>query len=155
MKRCSKCETEKDTGEFHLNNGTADGHHAWCKPCVQTYRQERYKQNGGYNEGQKQRNRVRAAGYSNRNRKFLLDYLLKHPCESCGEADPIVLEFDHLDPDKKMFSIGNLLHRSKLSLIENEIKKCRVLCANCHRRRTAEQFDWWKFRQEGFNDLVS
>jgi hypothetical protein len=26
--------------------------------------------------------------------------------------------------------------------VENELAKCQVRCANCHRRRTAVQFDW-------------
>jgi hypothetical protein len=48
-----------------------------------------------------------------------------------------VLEFDHIDADAKSFNIGQSLpYRNWTSILE-EIKKCEVVCANCHRRRTA------------------
>jgi hypothetical protein len=47
----------------------------------------------------------------------------------------MVLEFDHLGD--KLFTIGaNLRDRNWQSLLD-EIAKCEVVCANCHRRRTA------------------
>jgi hypothetical protein len=54
-----------------------------------------------------------------------------------GEADPVVLEFDHLGD--KSFSIGAKLVQFKWQRILDEIEKCEVVCANCHRRRTARR----------------
>lgn len=68
-------------------------------------------------------------------------HLLDNPCVDCGEADPIVLEFDHRDGVEKSFNIGESNHKSiSLSRVIAEIAKCDVRCSNCHRRRTYIQF---------------
>lgn len=55
-------------------------------------------------------------------------------CERCKESDPIVLEWHHKDPSKKMMEIGDMItRRGKKSILE-EMDKCVCLCANCHRR---------------------
>ena len=71
---------------------------------------------------------------------YLLDYLLGHPCIGCGESDPVVLDFDHRDPSQKLFGLA-VARRGKhrLEKVKAEVAKCDVRCANCHRRRTAEQ----------------
>jgi hypothetical protein len=86
-----------------------------------------------YLRRQKERNRQHAKD----RRAFLLNYLQEHPCVDCGESDPVVLEFDHVDRTQKAFSIGECRGRSySLKRIAAELKKCDVRCANCHRRRT-------------------
>lgn len=68
-------------------------------------------------------------------------------CEHCGIDDIRVLDFDHLDPKLKSFSIARAINESySWDKILEEIKKCRILCANCHRIRTAEQYNWRKWR---------
>lgn len=78
-------------------------------------------------------------------RKKVYEYLLNHPCTDCGEVDPVVLEFDHLDPTIKEYNISNMMSYS-WSSIEKEISKCQVVCANCHRRRTAKTYNWYNFK---------
>ncbi|MBX3579969.1 MAG: hypothetical protein KF723_22425 [Rhizobiaceae bacterium] len=83
----------------------------------------------------------RAREHTNRMRKvlreFVADYLSSHSCVDCGEADPIVLEFDHRDPLHKVFDIASVRNRGySLASLKREIAKCDVRCANCHRRRT-------------------
>lgn len=69
--------------------------------------------------------------------KKVLEYLLEHPCVDCGEADPIVLEFDHKDETEKVDAVTQMItHNCGLKKIFAEIGKCDVRCANCHRRRT-------------------
>jgi len=68
---------------------------------------------------------------------YLVDYFRAHPCVDCGERDPLVLEFDHTG--EKSFTIGHGLPDRNWQTILDEIAKCDVVCANCHRRRTARR----------------
>lgn len=64
-------------------------------------------------------------------------------CMDCGESNPLVLDFDHRDPAKKSFTIGSVARKGwSLEVLYKEIDKCDVVCANCHRIRTAKQLGW-------------
>lgn len=81
--------------------------------------------------------RIRSDNARVRNYRIVLDYLLDHPCLDCGEADPIVLDFDHRDDAVKEFNIAEAPRRGvSASRLLKEIAKCDIRCANCHRRRT-------------------
>jgi hypothetical protein len=92
-----------------------------------------------YTSSAERREKVKAAAAARRDqvRRFLWDYLLQHPCVDCGEADPVVLDFDHVRGVKRK-EVSKLVTASTKTLLE-EIAKCDVRCANCHRRRTAIQ----------------
>ena len=78
------------------------------------------------------------------NRKKIFNYLKNNSCVDCGNSNPIVLEFDHKDNIKKKFIISSAMGNS-WDKIKEEINKCDVRCANCHRIRTAKQFNWYKY----------
>jgi len=73
-----------------------------------------------------------------RNHKRALIKLMGGACERCGNQEPLVLDFDHIDPEIKEFCIGEHLEMSWERLIK-EAAKCRLLCANCHRIVTYEE----------------
>lgn len=50
-------------------------------------------------------------------------------CNQCGSLEN--LEFDHIDPATKTFSVSNWLGRTKFDFWE-EVKKCQLLCNTCH-----------------------
>lgn len=80
----------------------------------------------------------------NANHKFVKGYLSENPCVDCGEDDPIVLDFDHIEAKDKAASISKMVASGlSITTIESEIAKCEIRCANCHRRRTAKQFNWY------------
>jgi hypothetical protein len=79
-------------------------------------------------------------------RQKLADYLLSHPCVDCGESNILTLHFDHRDPVEKSFSIGSERKRLRWEVIEAEIAKCDVRCANCHAIRTAHQSRSWRLK---------
>lgn len=59
------------------------------------------------------------------------------PCADCNIVYPaFVMDFDHKDPSQKSFNISKPPTISDKSSILEEIKKCDIVCANCHRIRT-------------------
>ena len=59
------------------------------------------------------------------------------PGVDCWETDPLVLEFDHLAG--KEFAVSAGMRGRNWEAVLREIDKCEVVCANCHRRRTARR----------------
>ena len=54
-------------------------------------------------------------------------------CAVCGYAQvPAALQFHHIDPDGKEFHIAHRGHSRSLARCRKEIRKCILLCANCH-----------------------
>lgn len=76
-----------------------------------------------------------------RNAKWIFEYLLENPCIKCGEWNPVRLEFDHFKDKVAPVSIL-VLNGAALKKIQTEVEKCQVLCANCHREKTAREFNW-------------
>ena len=73
----------------------------------------------------------------NRDRKieeWLKQYKLTLSCELCPESHPACLEFHHVNPAEKKFTIGRQERYISMKSLQAEIAKCRVLCANCHRK---------------------
>jgi len=65
----------------------------------------------------------------------LINTLKDKPCLDCGQRfPPCAMDFDHVQGGKK-FTIGSQITRPMRVLLE-EIEKCELLCANCHRIRT-------------------
>jgi len=74
---------------------------------------------------------------------WLLEYKKEHGCVKCKTNDYRVLEFHHLDGKEKDFSIA-FARDNNLGIlrIKEEIKKCIILCANCHRITHWEENGW-------------
>lgn len=134
-KICYKCKQELTLDNFTKDKSKVDGHAYICKECKRQYDNKHYRDNM---QAYKQQNK----NIKIRNLIFIFEFLSKHPCEICKEPDPIVLEFDHLNPSEKDKNVSDLAKNSSLKRIKDEISKCRVLCANCHRRHTAIQQNW-------------
>lgn len=82
--------------------------------------------------------------YHARNQAFICEYLATHPCVDCGERDPVVLEFDHVRGEKE-WEVAHMVRCAyPIARIKAELLKCEVRCANCHRRKTAQQFGWYR-----------
>jgi hypothetical protein len=99
---------------------------------------EHYQENVSY---YKKKALKHNAKYRLRNLQYMVDYLKQHPCVDCPEIDPVVLEFDHRG--NKDYNVGEMSNYS-LSTIIKEIAKCDIRCANCHKRKTAKQFNYYQ-----------
>lgn len=138
MKKCYGCKVEKPESDFPPNAGRKSGLNGKCRDCYNHYMREYYLKN---KEKHDTRVRARNKAHVSMLKSYIRGYLLQNPCITCGELDIVVLEFDHVNCTTKKNSISALIRRgASLAVLQEEIKKCQVLCANCHRRRTAKQF---------------
>jgi hypothetical protein len=134
MKRCVGCREFKPLDEFHRHGNKKDGRQPRCKPCNIAINKQWYRDHPEARERMDPYAKIRRTESQRR----LFEYLLEHPCVDCGELDPVVLEFDHLRD--KVANVSYLVASSRpWHLILDEIAKCEVVCANCHRRRTLER----------------
>jgi len=72
------------------------------------------------------------------------------PCSDCGIRRPAcVMDFDHRDPSAKRFTLtsGRAALKSRTEL-QDEVAKCDVVCANCHRLRTRRRHREWLSTRE-------
>ena len=142
MKTCSTGEIEKPLSHVNKNHLKKDGLQTECRECSNNRSRNYYERNK-----EKQKKQIYEAKLKRieKNRRFIFDYLTEHNCVDCTESDPRVLEFDH-QRDKEN-NISKLLHDgASQSKIQEEIDKCEVRCANCHRRKTAIDFGWYTHR---------
>jgi hypothetical protein len=69
-------------------------------------------------------------------RRFINLLKMDRPCYDCGGMfEPHVMDWDHVTGEKK-FTIGANQRSHKLEDVIDEINKCQLVCANCHRLRT-------------------
>jgi hypothetical protein len=89
----------------------------------------------GYLDPTKKEAQRKKYHYRYHRRKYWVNKIKQgYGCDDCGyNSHPAALDFDHIDPDDKEFLIPRYLARSNLKRLFKEIRKCRVLCANCHR----------------------
>lgn len=119
MEKCSKC-SELPLGRSSL-----------CREHTQEYDREWYRANKDRLHANKRESKNK---YRDDRREFLM-ILKSDPCIDCKrQFKPWQMDFDHLR-DKK-FNIGNAIFRLSKEEILEEIKKCELVCANCHRDRT-------------------
>lgn len=131
-RRCGRCKEVKPIDAFRPRPDRPGQRDTFCPACRSAYGKEHYAKH-------RQRYIDQAAVVTARKRRerteWLFSYFAEHPCVDCGEDDPVVLEFDHLGD--KRFDVGTGIADRPWQTLLDEIARCEVVCANCHRRRTA------------------
>lgn len=67
-------------------------------------------------------------------RKLYEEYKSSVGCKYCGETHPACLDFHHRNPEEKTANISFLIRNRSFESVQDEIKKCDVVCSNCHRK---------------------
>ena len=97
-----------------------------------------------------------------RRRHWLFIYARSKGCAHCGPKQKGVLTFDHLDPSKKSANITQptfLMPLKNHKAIIEEVRKCQILCHNCHNVKTVLEGDSGgpkcaEQRERDFNDYI-
>ena len=146
MRTCTKCRIAKLESNFFIRDKTTGRLHSQCKLCYKEQRKINYaKHYAKYRQQYLVRAKIRRDLVRNEFHVNMLDYLSTKACIICGENDIRVLEFDHLDPQDKQFTISQAVRLGRnWQEILIEMAKCQVLCSNCHKKRTATQYKWYK-----------
>lgn len=72
-----------------------------------------------------------------RKQKKWLNSLKNKPCTDCGQSYPhYVMDWDHISGEKKFCISQRYISYKSRQAILDEIAKCELVCANCHRIRT-------------------
>jgi hypothetical protein len=121
-KVCRKCKENLPLDCFTKHHSTKDRLRHECRNCRTIESRELNHRNP---EKRNNRNRKRYKI----NKLKIREYKKNHPCVDCGNSDFRVLTFHHLY-NKKYVIARMAMYSWKRTM--KEIKKCIVLCANCH-----------------------
>lgn len=118
MKTCKKCNQEKEFDQFSPSPARKDGLYSYCKSCAVEYQGEHKK-------------------IWRAKRVAKLTELKQRPCIDCGGKFPdVAMDFDHVRGEK-LFNIGQAVHHDMAwQRLLDEVAKCDIVCANCHRIRS-------------------
>jgi hypothetical protein len=127
-KHCRGCGEDKSVEDFNRNKAKTDGLQTQCRDCMHDLNKSHY------HKSPERRAKLRMNGKLLRvkNAKFLARYKRFYGCRLCREREPVVLDLHHIDPAVKDTEVSKLLHSS--DRMKEELRKCAVLCANCHRK---------------------
>lgn len=115
-----------------------------CRSCNKKYLKKYYRENEKKikkaNAAWREKNilKKRATDEKRRlNRVAWVNKLKSNPCTDCGNTFPSVcMDWDHTD-DNKTYDVSRLVNQGQAkSKILAEIRKCELVCSNCHRIRT-------------------
>lgn len=111
-------------------------------PYQDKQKQKEYQQKW-YQSHKKEHNR-RSKNKTDEKRKALRKFK-DVPCADCHESYPYyVMQFDHREDEVKVDVIARMVAKASWQAILDEVKKCDVVCANCHAIRTWERKQRYK-----------
>lgn len=132
MKICLKCKENKNLFEFNKNKTNKDGLQNYCKNCKRKSDKKWIEENPSiWKESNKNKNEKIKLIISNFRQK------LGGICKKCNEKREHLLDFHHINPNEKEAIISDILNyngfgEKAILKAEKELKKCILLCKNCH-----------------------
>lgn len=132
---CCTCKQSKPLEDFAFAKKSEGKRHPRCKICMCAATRNYYTRHRA--------ERIQYAASAKKSRKEqLVNWIadLKHkPCIDCGNSyPPCCMDFDHRDPTTKLRAVSEMVVNRMCARekILEEIAKCDLVCANCHRIRT-------------------
>ena len=111
-KICSKCGRLLPIDQFNFRDKIKGTRRADCKECHSGYMKLIYQ----------------------KKKEIIQEWKSEQSCCKCGDKRGYVLDYHHIDPSTKTDTIARMTSNNyTLTTVQEEIKKCVVMCANCHR----------------------
>ena len=131
-KTCVKCRRERPLEEFSWRDKAHRLRQSDCKECMNARGRENYQR-----FAQRYKDVAKARNAEMRRR---LNALKAHPCADCGgEFPPYAMDFDHVRGAKTADVSEMFRRRYAWEKILEEVEKCDLVCATCHRLRTLKR----------------
>lgn len=111
-------------------------------PYTERERQLAYQRewNRRYYKANRKRERARILARKQQIADWLASQKANLSCMRCGECEPVCLDFHHRKGEQKDFNLGYVKAWGwGRKRIEAEMKKCIVLCSNCHRKEHSKK----------------
>lgn len=132
MKICSSCKQELSLDNF--NKKGSEKYQPYCRPCDNQRARSYYENNKDHHKAVI---RKRTIKYRDESRKWIRELKESKPCLDCGVTYPwYVMDFDHVSGEKDGNVSAMIARKVSKQKILDEIAKCELVCANCHRART-------------------
>lgn len=132
-KTCTLCGCTKSIEDFAWRTKGVRRQSS-CKDCQKAYSSANYARN-------KEKRKKRTLEYKKEQRALMRLEKSGKPCADCGQVFPYVcMDYDHLDSDEKRGLVCLMV--SSPNKRQEEIAKCDLVCANCHRIRSAKRAGW-------------
>lgn len=150
-KGCSRCKQVLPVYEFSLRSSITGKRASMCRVCHRAYVKEHYKKNTHvYKEKAKKwvkknpdKRKISANRHAKQKayeQKRLAVAYKGGKCTDCAGVFPqAAFDFHHLDPRTKDYHLAQLLNSRGFEFAKEELDKCVLLCANCHRIRHANE----------------
>lgn len=143
-KKCNKCLNDKCETEFSYKNKSKGKRSTICNECQREYKNKWYHGDTNNKELFKETRKKTKDAL----RTKMICFLEDKECVDCGEKDIVTFEFDHRDTNDKKHSISKMIGDCfSWDNIMDEVNKCDIRCANCHRRKTAKQFGYYRLKK--------
>lgn len=131
MKKCYTCQQELNKSHFNKNKGRKDGLNGICKECSRKRSKRYYSENTNQHRKTVQQN---SRLYKQQLRNWINTKIKILGCNICNEKEPCCLDFHHVESLEKDNLISYLVNTNSRQKLELELRKCVVVCSNCHRK---------------------
>lgn len=130
LRLCARCLEWKTLDQFH---DSRTGQFSYCRDCRNEYDRCYYAERGRPARLARKRTFVDDA------RRWMASLKAGIPCTDCGGIFPVyVMHWDHLPGFEKIDEISSMVASRSREAILEELKKCELVCANCHVLRTID-----------------